>query len=100
MRRLLPPRLENLNRDDTYGLTAGYWWRKRGESFEQRETMTGIQFVTDEEGRRVAVQCDLTKHRTLWEDFWDGLVSEARAKKTASLTSNTEPSGSGATPRS
>ena len=43
--------------------------------------MTGIQFVTDEEGRRVAVEIDLRKHRTLWEDFWDGLVSEARRKE-------------------
>jgi hypothetical protein len=43
--------------------------------------MTGIQFVTDEQGRRVAVQIDLRKHRTLWEDFWDGLVSEARRKE-------------------
>ena len=40
--------------------------------------MTGIQFLTDEKGRKVAVQIDLRKHRALWEDFYDGLVSEQR----------------------
>jgi hypothetical protein len=40
--------------------------------------MTGIQYVTDEKGRKVAVQIDLTKHRELWEDFQDVLVSRAR----------------------
>jgi hypothetical protein len=43
--------------------------------------MTGIQFVTDEKGRRVAVQIDLKKHRALWEQFADGLVSESRRKE-------------------
>jgi len=43
--------------------------------------MTGIQFVTDEKGRKVAVQIDLRKHRPIWEDFWDGLVSESRRKE-------------------
>ncbi|MBI3679716.1 MAG: hypothetical protein HY235_04905 [Acidobacteria bacterium] len=43
--------------------------------------MTGIQFVTDEKGRKVAVQIDLRKHRALWEDFYDGLVSEQRRKE-------------------
>jgi hypothetical protein len=40
--------------------------------------MTGIQFLTDEKGRKVAVQIDLRKHGTLWEDFYGGLVSEQR----------------------
>jgi hypothetical protein len=40
--------------------------------------MTGIQFVTDEKGRKVAVQIDLKKHGAKLEDFWDGLVSESR----------------------
>jgi hypothetical protein len=31
--------------------------------------MNGIQFVTDEKGRKVAVQIDLKKHRELWEDI-------------------------------
>ncbi len=40
--------------------------------------MTGIQYLTDEKGSRVAVQIDLKKHRELWEDVEDVLVSRAR----------------------
>jgi hypothetical protein len=43
--------------------------------------MTGIQFVTDEQGRKVGVLIDLKKHGAIWEDFWDGLVSELRRKE-------------------
>ena len=43
--------------------------------------MTGIQFVTDKKGRKTAVLIDLKKHGTLWEDFWDGLVSETRRRE-------------------
>jgi hypothetical protein len=43
--------------------------------------MTGIQFLTDEKGRKVAVQIDLRKHGALWEDFYDSLVSERRRKE-------------------
>jgi hypothetical protein len=43
--------------------------------------MTGIQFLTDEKGRKVAVQVDLRQHRAIWEDFYDGLVSEQRRKE-------------------
>lgn len=43
--------------------------------------MTGIQFLTDEKGQKVAVQIDLRKHRAIWEDFYDGLVSEQRRKE-------------------
>ena len=54
-----------------------FWYRRlRG-----RESMTGIQYVTDERGRKVAVLIDLKKHGTLWQDFWDGLVSESRRKE-------------------
>jgi hypothetical protein len=40
--------------------------------------MTGIQYVTDEKGRKVAVQINLKKHRELWEDIEDVLVSRSR----------------------
>ncbi|HEY5177518.1 MAG TPA: hypothetical protein VII95_18325 [Terriglobales bacterium] len=40
--------------------------------------MTGIQYVTDEKGRKVAVQIDLKKHRKLWEDIEDVLASRSR----------------------
>ncbi len=45
---------------------------------EGNNAMTGIQYVTDEKGRKVAVQIDLTKHRGLWEDIQDVLVSRSR----------------------
>jgi hypothetical protein len=40
--------------------------------------MTGIQFVTNDKGRRVAVLIDLKKHGARLQDLWDGLVSELR----------------------
>ena len=43
--------------------------------------MTGIQFVTDDKGRKVAVQIDLKKYGSVLEDFWDGLISESRRKE-------------------
>ena len=45
--------------------------------------MTGIHFLTDDKGERVAVQIDLKKHGAIWQDFWDGLISEARRKEKA-----------------
>jgi hypothetical protein len=41
-------------------------------------SMRGINFVTDEKGRRVAVQIDLKRYGALWEEFCDGVVSESR----------------------
>jgi hypothetical protein len=41
--------------------------------------MTGIQFVTDDRGKRVAVQIDLKLHKALWEDLEDVLVSRQRS---------------------
>ena len=43
--------------------------------------MSGIQFVTDEKGRKVAVQIDLKKYGSILEDFWDGLISESRRQE-------------------
>ena len=43
--------------------------------------MTGIQFITDAKGRKTAAVIDLKKHKALWEDFFDGLVSESRRKE-------------------
>ena len=47
----------------------------------ESEAMTGIQFVTDDKGRKTAVLIDLRKRARLWEDLWDGLVSESRRKE-------------------
>jgi hypothetical protein len=43
--------------------------------------MTGIQFLTDEKGRKVAVQIDLKTHGAMWENFRDGMVVESRRKE-------------------
>jgi hypothetical protein len=43
--------------------------------------MNGIQFVTDEKGRKLAVQIDLKRHGRVLEDFWDGLISESRRRQ-------------------
>jgi len=40
--------------------------------------MTGIQFITDAKGRKTAAVIDLKKHRALWEDIEDVLVSRSR----------------------
>jgi hypothetical protein len=40
--------------------------------------MNGVQYVTDGKGRKLAVQIDLKKHRELWEDIEDVLVSRSR----------------------
>lgn len=47
----------------------------------ENDSMSGIQFVTDEKGRKVAVQIDLKKYGAVLEDFWDGLISESRRKE-------------------
>ena len=44
----------------------------------------GIQFVTDEKGRKVAVQIDLKRYGSVLQDFWDGLISESRRKEKGS----------------
>lgn len=40
--------------------------------------MEGIHFVTDEKGRKVAVQIDLERYGELWEDIHDHLVASSR----------------------
>lgn len=40
--------------------------------------MNGINYVTDEKGKPVAVQIDLKKYGTVWEDFYDVLTARNR----------------------
>jgi hypothetical protein len=40
--------------------------------------MGGIQFITDERGRKTAAVIDLKRHKALWEDIEDVLVSRSR----------------------
>jgi PHD/YefM family antitoxin component YafN of YafNO toxin-antitoxin module len=39
----------------------------------------GIQFVTDDKGRKTAVLIDLKKYGELWEDIYDSLTAKRRA---------------------
>ena len=41
--------------------------------------MEGIQFVTDDKGKKVAVQINLERYGKLWEDIYDQLLAEERA---------------------
>jgi hypothetical protein len=47
--------------------------------------MSGIRFVIDKKGRKVAVQIDLKKHRQLWQDIEDLLISRSRRKESGFL---------------
>jgi hypothetical protein len=40
--------------------------------------MNGIQFLTEDKGKRTAAVIDLKKHNELWEDIEDVLVSQSR----------------------
>jgi PHD/YefM family antitoxin component YafN of YafNO toxin-antitoxin module len=39
----------------------------------------GIQFVTDDKGKKVAVLIDLERYGKLWESIYDQLLAEERA---------------------
>ena len=43
--------------------------------------MKGIQFVSNDKGRKVAVLIDLQKYGKLWEDFYDSLTARLREKE-------------------
>lgn len=62
-------------------MTAGDAPGYVGNNAGRHQTMTGIQFLTDEKGRKTAAVIDLRKHRALWEDIEDGLISESRRKE-------------------
>ena len=40
--------------------------------------MKGINYVTDDKNKKVAVQIDLKKYGDLWEDFYDNMIAELR----------------------
>lgn len=43
--------------------------------------MSGIQYITNEGGKKTAVLIDLKKCADLWEDFFDHMVAASRAKE-------------------
>jgi hypothetical protein len=40
--------------------------------------MEGIQFVTNDKGKKIAVLIDLDRYGEMWEDFYDALTLEER----------------------
>jgi len=40
--------------------------------------MRGVNFVTDADGKKVAVQLDLEQWGELWEDIYDSMVARER----------------------
>jgi hypothetical protein len=40
--------------------------------------MEGIHFVTNDKGKKIAVQIDLERYGEAWEDFYDQLVADLR----------------------
>jgi len=44
----------------------------------ERKKVKGVNFVVDEDNEKKAVIIDLKKHRALWEDFYDTLLTKKR----------------------
>lgn len=40
--------------------------------------MKGLNYITDENGKRIAVQINLKQYGKLWEDFYDAIIIEQR----------------------
>ena len=40
--------------------------------------MRGVHFVTDADGKKVAVQLDLEQWGELWEDIYDSMLAQER----------------------
>ena len=43
--------------------------------------MRGIQYITDDRGKKRAVVIDLERYGELWEDFYDSLIARRRASE-------------------
>ncbi len=40
--------------------------------------MKGISFVTDDKGKKIAVQIDLKQYDEIWEDIYDSIIARKR----------------------
>jgi hypothetical protein len=47
----------------------------------QQNKIKGINFIVNEGNEKQAVIIDLKKHRDLWEDFYDTLLTKNREKE-------------------
>ncbi len=43
--------------------------------------MNGINYITDENGKRNAVVLDLNKYSKVWEDMYDIIIADERVKE-------------------
>jgi len=43
--------------------------------------MSGVQFLIDEAGHKTAVVIDLKRNKAVWEDFYDALLAQRRARE-------------------
>jgi hypothetical protein len=43
--------------------------------------MSGVTFMVDSKGEKTAAVIDLRRYRKLWEDFYDTVLVESRAKE-------------------
>ena len=50
----------------------------QGKCGEVRMAAKGIQFLVDAKGIKSAVVIDLRRHRRVWEDFYDLLITQSR----------------------
>jgi hypothetical protein len=41
-------------------------------------SLRGVQFFSDEQGKKRLVLLDLRRHRGIWEDVYDQIVAESR----------------------
>jgi len=64
---------------------------RRHRQLEDNETMSGIQFVTDEKGRKVGVVIDLRKHAQFGKTSGAVLCLNRAQRKRVFVTSSTEP---------
>ncbi len=44
--------------------------------------MEGVHFLVDERGEKTAVQIDLQRYGSLWEDMYDALLAASRENET------------------
>jgi hypothetical protein len=43
--------------------------------------MSGVTFIVDSKGEKTAAVINLRRYRKLWEDFYDTVLVESRAKE-------------------
>jgi len=55
--------------------------RRDGNCIQSAKKGEGVNFVVDERNEKKAVIIDLKRHRAIWEDFYDILLTKEREKE-------------------